>query len=263
LLPCLVGAWAVRSAGAKVPIFYSPHGSKSLGRFRPIGALALWLFGPVLRPSRHGAIVNVSHETLAFEKWKSVQLVESPVGEAFLTVPRNEARHPLIVTGGRVQSARSAELLAQLAVLLSGEDLRISFNWIGTVDPVSRVRLNAANVGVFDVTSDADCAARLGAGWIYVAPGGTRGFPLFLVEAMAAGLPCVVIDCAQHREVIRDGETGLLCTSERDMIGCIATLIDNPALRARLGNAARDEAKRRFGESRFSAKLLAAYALPA
>jgi len=262
LLPCLVGVLAVRAAGVKVPIFYSPHGSRSLGKLRALGDLVLLIFRPLLRPSRNAAIVNVPRETRAFDKWKSVELVESPVADAFFTVPRNEARHPLVVTGGRAQTARSAELLTQLAVLLSGGELRISFNWIGAVDAVSRVRLNAANVSVFDKTSDTECASRLAAGWIYVAPGGTRGFPLSLVEAMAAGLPCVVMDCAQHREVIRDGETGFLCESERDMIGCIATLIDSPSLRATIGGAARAEARRRFGESEFGARLLAAYALP-
>lgn len=262
LLPCLVGVFAVRSAGVKVPIIYSPHGSRSLGQLRTIGSLVFLFLKPFLQPARNAAIVNVSNETRAFDKWKSVELVESPVGDAFLEVPRNEARHPLIVTGGRSQSARSAELLAQLAVLLGGEDLRISFNWIGSVDAVSKVRLNAANVGVFDVASDADCVSRLATGWIYVAPGGTRGFPLFLVEAMAAGLPCVAIDCPQHRELIRNGATGFLCRSEREMIDCIATLIDIPSLRQSIGEAAREEARRRFSESKFNTRLLAAYSLP-
>ena len=79
---------------------------------------------------------------------------------------------------------------------------------------------------------------------------------------MAVGLPCVAMDSAQHREVIRDGETGFLCRTERDMMACIATLIDSPSLRARIGQAAREEAKRRFGRSKFNARLLAAYALP-
>jgi glycosyltransferase involved in cell wall biosynthesis len=262
-LPCLVGASVVRAAGLRAPIFYSPHGSRSLGRLRTVGAVALFLIRPLLRPLRSSAIVNVPRETLEFERWGSVALVESPVSEAFHKVPRNEARHPLIVTGGRRQNARSVELFAQLAVLLSGEDLGISFNWIGSVDGASRLRLNAANVGVFDVASDADCASRLAAGWVYVAPGHTRGFPLFLAEAMAAGLPCVATDCPQHREVIRDGETGFLCRSERDLIGHIATLIDSPTLRASIGKAARDEARQRFGEPRFSVRLLAAYAVNA
>ena len=263
LLPCLVGAYAVRAAGSSVPIFYSPHGSRSLGKAKGIRALARLAVGLVLRPARRAAIVNLPQETGEFARWKSAELVESPVDEVFLGVVRNEARHPLVVTGGRIQSVRSAELFARLAVLLSGEDLRISFNWLGSVDPVSRLRLNAADVGVFDVPSDAECASRLAAGWVYLATGGTRGFPLFLVQAMAAGLPCVALDCPQHRAVIRDGETGFLCTSERDLIDRIAVLVDDPALRVRIGDAARQEVRQRFGVSQFGAKLLAAYALPA
>lgn len=263
LLPCMVGAYAVRSSGSAVPIFYSPHGSSSLGKAQGIRALARLVVGLVLRPARRAAIVNLPQETQDFDRWKSAELVENPVDQVFLDASRNEARHPLVVTGGRSQSVRSAELFAQLAVLLSGEDLRISFNWLGSVDPVSCVRLNAAGVGVFDVASDADCASRLSAGWVYLATGGTRGFPLFLVQAMAAGLPCVALDCPQHRAVIRDGETGFLCATERDLIDRIALLVDSPGLRARIGGAARHEARQRFGVSQFGEKLLAAYSLPA
>jgi glycosyltransferase involved in cell wall biosynthesis len=263
LWPGLVGARAARAAGVTAPIFFSPHGSRSIAATRGMGALVLRAAGRLLGPRGSAAIVNVPHEAHAFRRWASAELVESPVGDVFFSAPRREARHPLVITGGRAQGARSAELLAQLAVLLSGEDLRIGFNWIGSVDEVSRVRLGAAGVSVFDVSSDAECASRLAAGWVYLASGGTRGFPLFLAEAMAAGLPCVALDVPLHREMIRDGETGYLCKTERDMIGRIATLIDDPALRAGLGQAARLEARRRFGESLFGAKLLAAYALPA
>jgi len=262
LLPGIVGAQAARASGVTAPVFFSPHGSRTIVVLRGLGVLVLSAARPLRRSHRSAAIVNVSDEARPFERWKCADLVESPVNELFFSVPRREARHPLIVTGGRMQGVRSAELLAQLAVLLSGEDLRISFNWIGTVDAVSRMSLNAAGVGVFDVETDAEYASRLSAGWIYLAPGGTRGPPLFLVEAMAAGLPCVALDCAENREVIRDGETGYLCKTERDMIDRIATLIDDPALRLRMGESARNEAQCRFGQSQFDLKLLAAYALP-
>ena len=258
LLPCIGGARAARAAGVRAPVFFSPHGS--LGTSRVLGALALSLARPLLGASGSSAIVNVRHETLAFERWKSVDLVESPVAEALFEVERNEARHPLMVTGGRSQGVRGAERFTQLAVLLDGEALRIAFNWIGSVDPVSRLRLTAANVGIFEPAGDAECASRLSAGWVYLAPGATRGFPMFLVEAMAAGLPCVALDCAAHRDVIVDGESGFLCASEHAMIQSIATLIDNPALRLRMGRAARAQARLRFGASDFQLRLLAAYA---
>ncbi len=260
VLPALVGARAVRAAGVDVPVFFSPHGSSLIGTLRSLGRLGkvAWM---VLGNKRSQAIVNMPQETSAFEHWESSELVESPVDEVFFNVARSESRHPLIVTGGRTQTLRSAELVAQLAVLLSGEDLRISFNWIGAVDEVSKRRLNAAGVGVFDVASDAECGARLSAGWVYLAPGATRGFPLFLAEAMAAGLPCVAFDCVQHREVIHDGETGYLCKTDREMIERIALLIDDPSLRLRIGRAGQAAARARFGETQFGVKLLAAYAL--
>ena len=256
LMPGLVGARALRSAGVDAPLFFSPHGSRLLGSLSGVGRFLRALIGA----ARSKAIVNVAHESSAFEHWSSSELVESPVGDVFFEVPRNEARHPLIVTGGYSQSLRNTELFCQLAVLLSGEDLRISFNWIGEVDDISRARLNAAGVGVFKADGDAELAARLAAGWIYLAPAPARGFPLFLVEAMAAGLPCVALDCIHHREVIEDGKTGYLCTTEREMIERIALLIDDTPLRLQMGQAARATARGRFGESQFGIKLMAAYA---
>jgi hypothetical protein len=262
LMPAFISAGIARAAGLEVPIYYSPHGSRSVANARPLGAWARWLLLPAMPPSRSDAIVSQSHEAPAFDHWKSVQLVEHPVADAYFRVRRREARYPLIVAGGRGHGARSAEHLAQLAVLLSGADPCISFNWLGAATAGSQARLHAANVGVFEVNSDDDCAARLAAGWIYVAPDGSRGFAPVLAEAMAAGLPCVAADCVQHRELIRDGETGFLCELERDMIARIATLVDNPALRAHIGRAARAEALRRFGEDGFSSRLMLAYALP-
>jgi glycosyltransferase involved in cell wall biosynthesis len=260
-VPCLVGAFMVRRQQPQVAVFYSPHGSRSLGTLRRLGSVALYAARSMLRSSPRTAIVNMPEETHAFDDWQAVDLVESPVSEAFFAVRRNEARHPLIVCGGSAQGIRSAELVAQLAVLLSGDDLRISFNWVGPLDAISRTRLNAANVGVFDSRQETEVGARFGAGWIYFAPGGTRGFPISLVEAMATGLPCVAINSTQHRQVLSDGETGFLCDSQREVIARIATLIDSPQLRASIGQAAREAARHRFSVSRFDERLLAAYSL--
>lgn len=257
VLPALAGAQAVRAVRATdAPVFYSPHGSRALGTLHSFGRLVRAL----LSTRTSAAIVNQPRDTTAFEDWPASELLESPISELFFTVARNEARQPLIVTGGSMQSVRSAELLAQLAVLLGGEDLRVGFNWIGSVDELSRKRLNAAGVGVFETTSDADRAARLAAGWIYLAPAEPRSFPVLMAQAMAAGLPCVAFDCLRHRELVTEGENGFLCETDRDMIERIALLIDDAALRARLGHAGQALARSRFAESQFELKLLAAYA---
>ncbi len=265
LLPCLVGASVARSSHAAAPLYFSPHGSKSLRpSMKKLGSALLWLLDTLFGGSAQRSIANIAAEarTLSGMTRQTVQLVESPVADAFFRARRNEARHPLIVTGNRIDNPRSAELFAQLAVLLGGETFRLSFNWIGTTDPGSMVRLKAANVGVFDVTNDHERATRLAAGWVYLAPGGTRGFPLFLVEAMAVGLPCVAIDTDTHRDVIKHGETGYLFRTETEVLHCIAELIDAQALRVRIGQAAREQAQQRFSEVRFRDSLFAAYGLP-
>jgi hypothetical protein len=262
LLPYLAGVGAVRAEGTRAALVYSPHGSRSLGELRGAGTLTWLLARPLANPARHAAIMTAPQEGSAFPGWGSSELVENPVADTFFALARNEARHPLVVAGGSDLNVRALELFAQIAVLMSGDTLRAGFNWIGAVDAVSRDRLGAAGVGVFGARDDADHATRLEGAWLYVAPGAARGFPVFLATAMAAGLPCVALDCAPHREFLREGETGFLCRTEHDMIERIAELIDSAALRARMGMAARQAARLRFGEQAFESRLLAAYALP-
>jgi len=265
LLPCLMGASFARSSHLAAPLYFSLHGSKSLRPPTNLAHSILRVLRTLFGTSNQRGIANIPAETrtLSAMTRQAVELVESPVADVFFRVKRNEARYPLIVTGNRIDNPRSAELFAQLAVLLGGETLRLSFNWIGTADAGSMVRLKAANVGVFDVTNDQQRAARLAAGWVYLAPGGTRGFPLFLVEAMAVGLPCVAVDTDNHRDVIRHGETGFLCRTETEILHCIAQLIDVRALRMRIGQAAREEAQHRFSGMTFRDSLFAAYGMEA
>lgn len=259
LLPFLIISMALRSSNIQAPVVYSPHGSRSLGTLRFVGKLAMLAAHSVTKHGRSSAIVTVPREVDAFDKWKSTAVVENPVAEVFFSTSHIEAMKPLIVTGGRQNSMRSVEIFSQLAVLLSGEELGLDFNWLGTVSEAADLRLRAASVVVTPITGYDECALHMASGWMYVAPWSTRGFPLFLVQAMAAGLPCVALDCVQHREVIEDGKTGFLCANEQEMVSKIATLVDNKNLRSEMGAAARVMARARFDESDFQDKLLTAY----
>ena len=68
-----------------------------------------------------------------------------------------------------------------------------------------------------------------------------EGIPLALMEPMAMEIPCVATRITGIPELIRDGVDGLLVTpsDERELADALALLIDDPALRRRLGQSAR------------------------
>ena len=81
--------------------------------------------------------------------------------------------------------------------------------------------------------------------------------PLKLFEYMASGVAVVVPDLGQIAEIVRDGETGLLYRAgdlEALSRQC-ERLIDDPALRARLGRAAAGEVRTRFTWDRTAARV--------
>jgi glycosyltransferase involved in cell wall biosynthesis len=67
-----------------------------------------------------------------------------------------------------------------------------------------------------------------------------EGFPLALLEGMAAGLPCISVDCPSGpRELIRSGHNGLLVESSNEGLLCgLNQLFGDPQLRIRLGREA-------------------------
>jgi len=80
-----------------------------------------------------------------------------------------------------------------------------------------------------------------------------EALPLSLIEASACGVPSVCSDVGGSREVVADGETGLLFPSEdaAALADRLERLLGDPALRARLGAAARRRAEREFGVARY------------
>jgi glycosyltransferase involved in cell wall biosynthesis len=87
--------------------------------------------------------------------------------------------------------------------------------------------------------------------------------PLKLYEYMAAGLAVVASAAGEITSLVRDGQTGLLCPpgDAAALSGALSRMASDPALRIRLGAAAREEAARHTWEENARAVVGLAAAL--
>ena len=76
--------------------------------------------------------------------------------------------------------------------------------------------------------------------WVY----GKSG--LKALQYMALGIPTVASAVGMNFKVIEDGVSGFLVKNDREWITTITRLIDDPALRARVGEASRSRVLNRY-----------------
>lgn len=72
---------------------------------------------------------------------------------------------------------------------------------------------------------------------------------------MAAGVPPVCTAIGYNLELIENGKTGFLCSSESEWEEVLSNLIDNPSLRQNVAEAARREVEDRFSPAKQAAAL--------
>lgn len=71
-----------------------------------------------------------------------------------------------------------------------------------------------------------------------------------LIQYMSLGIPVVATATGSNVEIIEDGVNGFLANSEEEWYDRLVTLIDNPELRASMGQAARKTAEAHFSLTR-------------
>ena len=93
---------------------------------------------------------------------------------------------------------------------------------------------------------------------IFALPSRAEAFGIAAVEASACGLPVVVADTGGLSDIVVDGVTGYrVAVGDVDRVTeRLGALVDSPALRRRLGEAARARAVEHFDASRNGARLL-------
>ena len=160
--------------------------------------------------------------------------------------------------------ARSYAVLAEaLALLPPALDWRLTVVGDGPERPAVAALFAGLLPGRLAWAGERDAAGVadiLGRSDLYVWPGFGEAYGVAYLEAAAAGLPVLAMDCGGVASVVEAGTTGLL-TPEGDVAGfaaALARLVAEPATRERLGAAGRRMVREERTVARAAATLSAA-----
>ncbi|MET9297058.1 glycosyltransferase [Streptomyces sp. NPDC003077] len=169
----------------------------------------------------------------------------------FMPATPSERTGKAVLSMGRLTDQKGIDMLldtwAEVAPLHPDWTLRI----YGDGEEEEALRKQCTALGLDDSVEwrgrTGDVVGALRGGSVFVQSSRGEGFPLALMEAMAAAVPCAAFDCAPGvREIIRDGEDGLLATlgNTGELARRLDTLMSDKELRDRMGRAARENIRR-------------------
>ena len=241
---------------------YSPHGLSFLdpdkhGRNTVFRSLE-WL------AAQSGAVPvgcgRGEAELLAGLSGHEALLLENPVDDFFFGVPRTPAAAPTVMTLGRLSRQKAPENFAAVARSVRARTPGARFVWVGDGDAGYRTLLEEAGCEVTGWCDRAAVARHLASAHVYLQTSRWEGLPISVIQALAAGVPCVVNDCIGNRDAVEHGVDGFVA-APGTLAERVAQLLADEPLRERFGAAARVEAARRFGRAAFRAQVREIYGI--
>lgn len=247
--------------GTRTRLLYSPHGLAFLNRRRPLASAVYWTLERIAglvdcQPVGCGAS---EARALASVNRRAARVLENPVDPAFLDVIHRDPTRPVVVSVGRVCEQKAPELFAELSVRVRLDAEDAQFVWVGAGDPQREAMLRAVGVEVTGWLPHDLVRTRLATATTYVQTSRWEGLPLAVLQAMAVGLPCLVLDAVGNRDAIEHNVTGLVGRDIDELEMYLTMLLASAPLRERLATQARLQAQERFSLARFRASLLDLY----
>jgi glycosyltransferase involved in cell wall biosynthesis len=154
-----------------------------------------------------------------------------------------------IVSVGRLQTPKDPLLFLRALALVRGP---FSASLVGDGPDRAAVERELERLGLggrvrLQGTRD-DVPELLASSHVFVLSSQSEALPVSVLEAMAAGLPVVATRVGGVPELVVDGETGLLVPAgdSPGLAAALQRMVDDPALRARLGAAGRARVEKHF-----------------
>lgn len=172
---------------------------------------------------------------------------------------------PIIGTIGRLSSVKGQKFLieAMRDIISKIQDAQCLI--VGSGDEESDLKELAASLNIEDrvyfVPSDPDTGKFLQIMDVFVFPSIKEGLGIALLEAMAAGLPCVASRVGGISDIITNESDGMLVEAcdARAITGAVLLLLKDPVFRNQMGNRAGALVAEKFSLSSMADKTMILY----
>ena len=233
-------------------------------------------YGISLRHPRMRVIFqNVEHrDEFVREGWivpGQAVLIPGSGADTDVFVPADRTPHevPLVVFASRLLYTKGIVDFLEAARLLSGRGVRARFVVVGEPDPDNPGSVSRVDIDKWQQTHPVEWWGRredmpqiFAAADVVCLPSFyPEGIPKVLIEAASSGLPIVTTDTPGCREIVRDGENGLLVPIRNPaaVAEALERLLADPALRTRMGHRGRQRVLESFSLRHIIEQTLATY----
>lgn len=175
---------------------------------------------------------------------------------------------PVVVLVARMLWDKGIQEYVTAARILRRQGVKVRCLLVGGVDHGNRATIDENTLLRWSVDGvvewlgfRSDVVELLSRADIACLPSYREGLPKSLLEAMAAGLPCVTTDVPGCREAVRHADNGLLVPAGDPMAlaKALRQLIEDPAMRASMGARGRERVQQEFSSQHVIAQTLALY----
>jgi glycosyltransferase involved in cell wall biosynthesis len=198
------------------------------------------------------SITQVAHQ-LASIPLEKFQVIPNAIDPVQFQIERTHATHGFHVGFiGRLDPIKRIPDLLHAVKLLGGSAAGVHLHVYGAGAERERIESDVGQLGLRDavtlhgpVPRPQDALKQID---VLVLPSSAEGFGLVLIEAMAAGIPVIGTNAPGIRDVVKNGETGLLVPvgSPQELAEAIRRIMEDSALRRRLVARAVDDVRDRF-----------------
>lgn len=247
--------------------------TSSTGAVRLVRPAFRWILAHLLNREHSLAIVQNQDDWALLERSgvpaSRLRLVRGAGVDTAIYNPVMSPPGPLcIVLAARMLWDKGVAEFVDAAKRLSTANINARFVLVGDPDPANPASVPESTLrswhgkhGVEWWGRRDDMPAVLQTAHIACLPSYREGLPKSLLEAAACGLPIVTTDAPGCREVVHDGVNGLLVPvrDAKSLAEALQKLIEDPALRKRMGEQSRAMAQREFAQETVIAQTLAVY----